>query len=376
MSHRLAFFLFSIAVLIGCAASNRLQQAAGSGDEIVVAEGVVPYKADDVPGTKAAALAAAQRSAVEKVVGVYVDAHTRVEKAVAIEQSILTKSSGYVRKYDILNEGRQGDWYHTQIRALVSTKIIHQDLDTLGLLQQPGVGNPRIALVIKESSTDGLETPDAAVRALSQALIQKGFQVVSLPNASTSADPTDLARNTAPGQAELVFTGTARAENMGYTSQELGGMSSYRAIVNGLVLESGTGNVLATVSQAAGGLDATPTNAASKALDNAAAAAAQQLSGLPQQLSERAHVQLTLNGVASFDALAQFEKVLTRVPGVKDHYLRSYSQGTGIAVIDALTDKPSPQELAQNILTYAAPGWTIGQVVGRSVQMSAPPAGK
>ena len=119
-----------------------LQKAKNEEGEIVVAEGIAPYKADDLPGTKAASLAAAQRSAVELVVGVYVNAKTRVEKAVAIEQSILAKTSGYVKRYEILSQGRDGEWYKTKIRALVSTQQLHQDLDTLGLLKTAGRGIP------------------------------------------------------------------------------------------------------------------------------------------------------------------------------------------------------------------------------------------
>src|ERR1700690_284135 len=133
-----AFAGMMVLILSSCATS-RINKAKGEEGEIVIAEGIAPYKADDLPGTKAASLAAAQRSAVELVVGVYVNAKTRVEKAVAIEQSILAKTSGYVKRYEILSEGRDGDWYKTKIRALVSTQAIHDDLDTLGMLRQPAV---------------------------------------------------------------------------------------------------------------------------------------------------------------------------------------------------------------------------------------------
>src|SRR3990167_878755 len=86
----------------GCSGSrSRLQKAAGPSDEIVEAEGMAPYNAADVPGSRAAALAAAQRNAVELVVGVYVTGKTRVEKAVAIENRILAHVQGYVKRYQI-----------------------------------------------------------------------------------------------------------------------------------------------------------------------------------------------------------------------------------------------------------------------------------
>src|SRR5471032_295150 len=82
-----AFFSCALgaALIVSGCATSRIKKAKNEEGEVVVAEGIAPYKADDLPGTKAASLAAAQRSAVELVVGVYVSAKTRVEKAVAIE---------------------------------------------------------------------------------------------------------------------------------------------------------------------------------------------------------------------------------------------------------------------------------------------------
>src|SRR5437879_10733266 len=141
----------TVLMMSACAGSRtHLKTGKTLEGEVVEAEGMAPYKADDLPGTKAAALAAAQRSAVELVVGVYVNAKTRVDKAVAIEQNILTRSGGYIKRYEILSEGRSGDWYKMRIRALVSTKELHDDLDARGLLRQPAVGNPRVAVLLKE----------------------------------------------------------------------------------------------------------------------------------------------------------------------------------------------------------------------------------
>src|SRR6185503_14068598 len=115
----------------GCSTS-RIKATKGMEGEVVVAEGVAPYDAGNLPASRAAALAAAQRSAVELVVGVYVSAKTRVDKAVAIENNILSKTEGYVKRYEIISEGRDGQWYKMKIRALVSTEILRHDLDTLG----------------------------------------------------------------------------------------------------------------------------------------------------------------------------------------------------------------------------------------------------
>ena len=52
-------------------------------------------------------------------------------------------------------------------------------------------------------------------------------------------------------------------------AKTFGGMSSYRASVTFRVIEAGSGEVVATVSQVASGLEATPDIAAGKALEKA-----------------------------------------------------------------------------------------------------------
>src|SRR5579864_3810002 len=154
--------LLTLAIALNGCAHSRIKSSKSSEGEVVEAEGTAPYRADDLPGTKAAALAAAQRSAVELVVGVYVSARTKVDKAVAIEQYILTKADGYVKRYEILSEGRSGDWYKVRIRALVSTQSIHDDLDSLGLLRQAQVGNPRVAILLHEFVGENESTQGSA----------------------------------------------------------------------------------------------------------------------------------------------------------------------------------------------------------------------
>ncbi len=373
-----AVWLLATTVLLsGCAgSSSRLKNAAEKSDEIVEAEGMAPYKADDLPGTKAASLAAAQRAAVELVVGVYVSAKTRVDKAVAIEQKILTRTGGYVKKYDILKEGRDGDWYKMRIRALVSTKALQEDLEDLGFLKGPAVGNPRVAFMLSEWAGEKPSDTKPATQALTQDLLNRGFKVVELPKSiPADADASEVARNLSRGSCELLIAGLARAQSMAMDNK-LGGMSSYRASVSLRVLEVGSGEVIATVSDTASGLEATPELSAAKALTNAAQAVAKQLYTLPAELDKRSHVTVTITGITSFEALAKLQTELPKQSGVRDSFLRSFSQSTGIAVLDVQTNGISPQSIAETAVKIGGSTWSIYQVVGYSVQLSASLAGR
>src|SRR5258708_33737962 len=96
-----AFLLpLPLAVLAaGCSGSRAgLKKAANAGDEIVDVEGMAPYKANDIPGSRAAAIAAAQRSAVDLVEGVYATGKPRPVKAIAIRNNILATTQADGRK--------------------------------------------------------------------------------------------------------------------------------------------------------------------------------------------------------------------------------------------------------------------------------------
>src|SRR5258706_8115750 len=121
---------------VGCAGSkSRLKVGETSEGEVVEAEGLSAVT-DDLIGTKRAALADAYKNAVEKVVGVFISARTMVDKAVTIQQNILGKTDGYVKKHEIIREGKEADGiYHTHIRALVSYQQVKHDLEELNVLE-------------------------------------------------------------------------------------------------------------------------------------------------------------------------------------------------------------------------------------------------
>jgi len=361
----------------GCAGSHsRIKSAKPSEGEIVEAEGTAPYSESDVPGMRAAAIAAAQRAAVELVVGVYVTAKTKVDKAVEIEQTILTNTSGYVKKYEVISEGRSGEWYKVRIRALVLANDVRNQLNQMGLLQKPVLAHPRVAVLLQEYIGEKPSDAGYAKRALEQVLLNLGFKVVDLPSGVNAAEePSEIAKGLSKNAAEIVIAGMARAESMG-PSKNFGGMSSYRSVINFRVLETGTSEVLATVSEVASGLEATPDLAAQKSLQLAANQTSKDLSSLPQQLTERAHYEVTISGLKSFELLEKFEHSLAEQSGIQGVYLRSFDQDSGVAAVDVLTDELSAPDLADRCVQLGGQDWSVYQVSGRSIQLSATLAGR
>ena len=86
----------SVTFFGGCASTGRLKVGKTPGGEVVEAEGSCPIQNGDIRGAKECSLREAQKKALEKVIGVYLSAKTRIDKAIAIEQNILANTQGYI----------------------------------------------------------------------------------------------------------------------------------------------------------------------------------------------------------------------------------------------------------------------------------------
>lgn len=300
------------------------------GQEVAVeAEGLAPYDAADLIGTKKRALAEAQKAAVEQVVGVHLTSRTRVEKAITIEQRILARTEGYITRYEILKEMEDDGFYKTRIRAWVALSQISEDLKELGLLKAPAPGRPRVAVRLEEFIDGQPHRQATAATALAQGLLEQGYQVVE-----------------DPANAELVITGRAEAGPQAVTAN-LGGFLSYRALVTAKVQKAGTNELLLTLTEQAPAVDTTPLTAAAKALQAAASLAAQRTRQLAQELQRRANIAITVREVKSLADINALKQSLEKSLGVEEVLLRSFANG--VAELEALGQSLVAAELANRI---------------------------
>jgi hypothetical protein len=334
------FTILASALLLNACAAGRTSMKPGSTPEgeVVQAEGRCPI-AGDLASAKSCSLAAAQRAAVEKVVGVFVSARTRVDKAVAIEQNILSRSEGYVRRYEIVSEGRTKDNFHsTTIRALIPPQEIGADVDRL--IRSSVVGNPRVAVMIDELADGEVTDRLRATQVLTEALINKGFKVVdreALAQANAMAqikaiEAGDAARINQLARAlnaEILVVGTAHS---GFnTDRNLGGLVSYRSNISLQAVKSGSGEIIRSVAKTASGVEMNRELAADKARENAAAMAAEVLvDELPKALHKKAGVLVEVRGLSTLSQVEDVRQALQTAPGVKDIYTRSYQESNAM----------------------------------------------
>lgn len=297
--------ILAVGLLAGCF-GGRLKVGPTKGGEVVEAEGWSPYDAEDLLGTKKRSLVEAQKKAVEKVVGVYISAKTRVSQAITLNQNILANVSGYIKKYEIRSEKRDGGFYKTKIRALVRYEKVGEDLNALGLIQPDAPpGNPSVR--VERVKGKGAKPATLAVRS---AFRRRGFRVVDSPGA----------------QADIQVGVGAEAHRLQVDNVGLGGFYSYRARVSLSAKKSSTGEVLGSQVKEASALDPTPAIAKEKSLGEAGSIAGDALAeAIYASLSRRSNVSVRVRGVGNLTEVQGLIDDLRTQPDIAMVTLGAYS---------------------------------------------------
>lgn len=97
--------------------------------ETIEVTGVAPIDKNRFEAREAA-LSNAFKTAIERVVGVFVDAHTETRKSKLIEQQIITDARGYVENYTVLDEKMKEEMYFISIKADVNLAKIYKKFET------------------------------------------------------------------------------------------------------------------------------------------------------------------------------------------------------------------------------------------------------
>lgn len=345
---------------------------------MVEAEGLSAVT-DDLIATKRAALSDAYKNAVEKVVGILISARTMVDKAITIQQNILGKTDGYVKKHEMIREGKEADGlYHSHIRALVSYQKIQSDLKELDILQLPVIGNPRVAVLLEEY-VDGTENQNSVCAdAIAQGLLERGYTVVDRSElAAIQVAETTRKLLTGDAQAaltpilqklnaEVVITGKAVATPL--SAPGLGGLLSYRGVFSGRALKSQTSEILTTASFQSSGLDATQEAASQKALTQLGKNVANDLAGrIAAELARRATVLITVSGLSNLNQVSEIKSQIGKTTGVGDIYMRSF--GEGKAEIEAKVNSATSGDLAVSLGKITSLGLQVVQQTQNSLEL-------
>jgi hypothetical protein len=331
-------------------------------------------------GDKAAArekaIEDALRQAVSMAAGTQITSTTQVENFQTKMDQILTRASGFVRKYDIVREGMDGDVVQVTVRALIRMQALDRDLEAAGLLMSRK-GTPRTMLLLMEQNI-GMTGPYAHWMGARQVgidlrvgenvmldeLQKRSFKVVDPEIASekvasvgqisseiTAAQARQLRKLTS---AEVIILGRVIALSRGPMGELGPEWRSCSATLSARAVNTDNGDVLASdeVTQPAAQLD--DVTCGKEAIKKAARAftdkiVAKILARWNQDVSGGNAVRVTVKNVDSARRASQFRTALTQhVRGVKAVSQRSFSEGT--AELD-VTLVGSTEQFAEEIET-------------------------
>lgn len=313
-------------MLTGCSGARR--GAPGTVPvETVTAEGLAPIVNGDEEGAKKTSLHEALKSALSLVVGVYVSQEAMVSKAILIDDTITSQTEGYIERYEVLRQTKEGGFYKTKIKAQVRKEDLTLKLRQLENEPQK-LGNPILGFNITESADGTPQETEYSALELKDKFSEAGFMTGE------------------KDKADILLKGTVRSDFN--TKEGLGGFISYRASLSISAIRQTSGETLAAVQETAGGIDLTESGAARAAIINSAKKAAVSIKDkLLRALREKTTVRITARNAAGFNEASALIRSLRTLPAIRDCWLRSSSDGT--AIIDAAIKRGNASDIASAI---------------------------
>ena len=346
-SSKLALVVLALACAARAADDVQLQEATG---QAAVLNG-------DKPAAREKAIDDALRQAVKMAVGTQVQSVTEVQEFQTKMDTVLEHSTGYVKRYEILKEGTEGDVVQVTVRAQVSLAALDKDLEALGLLMARK-NFPRTMVLIAEQNI-GMAAParpwvrnevvSADLRVAENVVLdelrQRGFRqlvdagiaeekAASVGGFTTSLTAAQARKLGSLTHAEVILLGQAIVSQRAPIAELGPDWHSCSANLSARAVNTDNGDVLATVesSQNAAALDdlSCGKQAIQKAAKKVAEQAVQKVGARwSEDVSGGNAVRVTARKVGSLRAASDFKGALTQqMRGVRSVAQRSYGGGT------------------------------------------------
>lgn len=337
----------------------------------VSAEGVAAVQQNSVDIARDAAIEDAQKRAVEQAIGIMIDSQTQVENYQVISDKILSQIKGYITRYNVTGETRDGALLRVRITADVSLGKLNSDLSAIGVLMGQ-MHKPRTMIMIAEQNIGqnvnawwldphaGQADMSVVENSFMDRFTEKGFSFIDHQAASKEIHVTaayrvqnlsvDQARTLAnQADAEVVIIGKAMAKLYGDVG---GGLMSVQADLSAKAVRTDTGQVIAATTQHAAAVHITETSAGTEALKKVANLAADDLmtkilAVYATETGGTRPVAMTITGLNKMQ-FVKFKDVLrNQVRGIKDLHERSFTNNIAKIEVDS---KTSAQALSDELV--------------------------
>ncbi|WP_294157719.1 hypothetical protein [uncultured Selenomonas sp.] len=342
---------------------------------------------DGVGTDRQAAIKDASRIAVEEVVGTLVDSKTLTRNLEVQLDEILTKSQGFVKDVQVLEETDESGLVRVRARIDVDTS---PDAGLMSNLQMVmALNDPRIAVVVLDQDRYGnvLGHNLAAETALADKLLSLGFHHIIDPQVAASLNDAQLLARIYSGSTQPSAIGSSLGADylaLGRVQQNAqtiklpdgygGGyadtlLHSANAILSVKVLRFDTGDIVATYQVSAKGVENSDEMAEQKASENAAAQAAQKLEEKFRHFSSEAtgaSVELDVF-TSDMEAVQQLMADLRTISSVRNVYLR---EANGDKAILSVETSESPTGLITRLKNTSNLGIFLAGVTGTTAKLS------
>lgn len=210
-------------------------------EKLVTATGTVPVGTDSKDVYQKKALDVAFRNAVERELGIYIQAHTEVKNGEMVKDEILQKSTGYVHEHEIIKEEVKGGQYYVTIEAKISVDRIGEDFKKIVGKVKKAMGNPSITFVLTTWESKGKRTSYNQTDNVSESAHQDINAKVEKGYASKTSSEAGANGSVAQGGSESVYSGSANLKRSASESGNVKGKleSSAHVDTSALVKKSG-----------------------------------------------------------------------------------------------------------------------------------------
>jgi len=299
------------------------------------------------------------RRAVEMAAGTRVSGITETRDFQVKMDQVMTHSHGFVRRYEIVKEGMDGDAVQVTVRAFIGTAELDKDLEAMGLLMARK-GMPRTMVLIAEQNI-GMAAPRAVWMRGQSALVSadlriaevtvldalknggfgqlidpevgsdKTVQVGGIATEITSAQARKLKSLTG---AEVILFGHAIATSRGEIADLGPGWRSCTATISGRAVSTDTGDILSTAEATQSAAQMDDLSCGKEAIKKASRAFAQDMikkivARWTKDVSAGNDVHVTVRKVPSVKTAYDLRAALVhKVRGVRNVSQRSFAAGT------------------------------------------------
>lgn len=344
--------------------------------EEVIAKGQAPILGGNQIAARSAALDQALRNAVEQTVGTLVVSESFSRNFALIHDEILSQSSGYVSRYEVMMERTSGEIFDITVRAWVSKADLNAKLAALGLIVARTMPRIAVILVDKNAVTPvvGSQAPVAADRfavdgisraKISDCFLERQFVVLDMDqvkenlkreelDALLSLDPEKANALGLRLNVDLLAVGETYFQG---GDSPLEGFKTATAVISMKIHYTDTGQVIAskTVTENMSGISVL--QASTRAMEKAAVKLCDQLtdsilSFWTQQTLEARVFTLTFSGMEHAELMGMISYLQGPV-GAKHVVQREYN--TFQSVIDVKMEGGNIDQLVSAILSPQCP---------------------